>query len=409
MGETRSGEDELRANNSTWKRLDSFTVLALVTISCVALVFGIADGGLGMSEDSWSYLEATENMAAGEGYTVGGTDKRPLLRWPPGYSVALLPGVWWPFDVHAWGAYLNCALLGSLVLGVYTALRHAALDRVRCVLGTSLVVFGHTLLVQYGMLLSEALYLPLELLAVIALARARVSRGYGFLLLSAAACACATLTRFAGQSAILGGALFCLIPSSLDSQRNWYRTFAFLFVAQTPVILWLLRNWILTNSVSDLGTKPVEITAAPFLDVWRVMTTYWLPEGLERRIRHAGALLCLGAAMLALISGWKRSEREFRALFLSCMCIMGSYVLFVICAVHTARAEPHLDQRMFLPVMIPMAMCLTLASNAGGSGMRRALMFVLVVLVSIGLARTAIACSQMRTEGRYNAWLVHRY
>lgn len=338
MGETRSGEEPLPATTLTWSTLDWCTILALITISCGALVYGIADGGLGMSEDSWSYLEAAQNMAAGEGYAAGGAAQHPLLRWPPGYSLALLPGAWLPFGVHAWGGLLNCALLGSLVIGVYTALRQATLDRLRCILGTLLVVVGHTLLAQYGILLSEALYLPLEVLAVSTLARARVSQGFRFLLLSAAACACATLTRFAGQSTILGGALFFLIPSSFIAQRSWYRTFVFLFVAQTPVILWLIRNWMLTNAVSDLGTKPVEISSAPLLDCWRVLTTYWLPEGLERITRHAGALLCLGAAMLALVSGWKKLERESRALFLSCICIMGTYVLFVF-SLYTLRVR----------------------------------------------------------------------
>ena len=69
-------------------------------------------------EDSTHYIEGARHLAAGDGYVTGLLEPgdeprwRPITRFPPGFSLLLVPGIWlglsplasaaWVFTPSGW-------------------------------------------------------------------------------------------------------------------------------------------------------------------------------------------------------------------------------------------------------------------------------------------------------------------
>ena len=389
-------------------RSDAVGICTLILLASALLALGLADGNIGLSEDSWYYRDVARHLAAGEGVvTENALQARPVTRWPPGYPLLLAPGEIVGMGVESWAFAMNFVLLGILIGTVYALLRIAGLHWSNSAAGALLVLFGNGLLVQFGMLLSEALFLPLEVMFIGTLLLSRPPAAKRWIVVAALLAAAASLTRFSGEGFILGGLGFFLFDRSASPGCRIRSGVSFFLVAQVPVFSWLARNWILTGAISDLGFAPRIPEGDAFLNLWRVFTTFWLPEGLSRWFRHGLATLLLACAFLGNGVYMKHHDDQVLPLVrASSWCILG-YVSFLLWTYFSSRSLPHLDLRMMLPVLIPMALILVTAGRSLEPALRRFAALLIVVLLLVGAVRVLLAIDAMRSVGPYSAWLHH--
>jgi hypothetical protein len=219
--------------------------------------------------------------------------------------------------------------------------------------------------------------------------------------------AAATLIRFAGQGLILGGAALILFSSHSRQRDRLLRTALFVAFAQIPVSFWLFRNWLLTGGVSDLGFSVRPLEAEPVKMLWRVLMTYWLPEEMPRWLRHSANSILFGSFILVLWRGWARLARPMQLMNKACLAVIFGYCAFLLYTVFTSKAQPHIDFRMLLPVVLPMVLLMAHSTHLAG-GLWRVLLAVLcIVILVVGVARTTVSMINMRTSGAHWAWYEH--
>lgn len=391
-----------------WTRLDKYLAFGIAFVAAAILAFGLAVDGIGMSPDSHSYMEAALNIASGKGVLTGAGDAaRPMVRWPPGYPILLLPGAITPVGVNLWAAVLSVILLGALEAGVFLLLRKLGVRTSASLLAAGLLFTAHGLLLNFGMMLSEAPFLVLELALIAALTRDNDSAPFRWLALAGVFAALATLTRFAGQGLILGLCGYVLLAGTHSLRSRVGRALCFFAFAQVPVGLWLLRNWLLTGGVSDLGYASRPFEPEPFKVIWRVLMTYWFPEELPRLLRHGANLVLFGIMAFSI---WRRRSQlspMMRKTCVMCLAAAFGYCVFLLYTVFTSAAQPYTDFRMLLPVVLPLVILMAIAEHAVSGRWRAVLLGLCVTILLIGVVRMSMSVVNMRTHGAHSAWYEH--
>ncbi len=379
-------------------RTDAACVAGLALLATLLLGFGVSGWGLGLNADSIQYADAAAHLARLDGATLtipeGAT--RPLLVWPPLYPLALAP-LGWGFS--GWPVLLHLLLFGLLPAGVFVALRRFDVARVAAVPAALIAAFGGNMTFQFGQLLSEALFLPLELGLMLLLAAALRSPQRRWLVGAGLCAAACTLTRYVGQGMILSGALLLLLGSTGSWRARLARAGIFFGCAQLPVLLWLGRNWLSAGTLADRDPSAEAIAWGWFFDIWRVMTTWFAPDYFSRWVRHPVTLASLalgGASLFAL----RRQDSPQRALCLSCLAVAAGYLALMFAAEFGSSRAQDLDQRMLLPVLLPAALLLGLAAGyMPGRRLARASNALLVGLAVLVLFKASFLMMQLQPDG----------
>ncbi|MBE7490657.1 MAG: glycosyltransferase family 39 protein [Planctomycetes bacterium] len=386
----------------TEARKDAALAAGLGFLAAALLAAALAGHGTGLYPDSLFYADAARHLAAGHGAVTDLPDgvARPLVTWPPLYPLALAVGPLTGSTAPAWGVWLHCLLFGALAGGAFLVLRQADAPRVAAGAGALLACLAGANLSYFHALLSEALFLPLWLALIALLARA-LQRGRARDAAAAGLCAAlVTLTRYVGQGAIVSGALLLLLWPAPSRRVRLGRALAYLACAQLPVLLWLLRNWLVANSVAERDLALEAVRAGWFFDLWRVATTWFVPEELNRWPRHLLTLAIVagfGAGLRGALSG-AAAPSPRRALVAACAaCALGYLALMFGAEFGSSRAQD-LDQRMLLPVLLPAALAMALAAS-GSARLHRVLAGVLCVLALTALARSGVTASRLYAQG----------
>lgn len=383
-------------------RRDGMFAVGLVLLAVALLVLALSGNGPGTTADSLHYLDTARHIAAGDGVVSALPDDtaRPLVTWPPAYPAALAVGPLLGTGVENWAKVLHVALYALLALGAFLLLRWAGLPVIIAGCGATVAAFAGSMLRAFHMALSEALFLPLWLALMALLARSLVDHKWRWLVAAGLCAAAATLTRYVAQGAIVVAALLiALVPSALAWRPRLMRALLFFVCAQLPVLLWLLRNWLVADSVAERDVALETARAGWFFDLWRVATTWFVPEELNRWPRH-GLTLALfalfGAGLKGALAGPEASRP--RALVLSCAaCVLGYLGLMFGAEFGSSRAQD-LDQRMMLPVLLP-AVLVMAAACPGPARLHRLLAGTLCVLTLVVVLRSAFTVIELDHHG----------
>jgi hypothetical protein len=210
-------------------------VAPATTVAVLAMVFAVAAGlawasmpaGPLSGNDSVTYLAVARNIAAGQGVTspfgheltglspsegasrLGAT---PLTAWPPLYPLALASLRPAGLSVETTSRLLNVIAAGASAVLTALLARRMGASGVAAALAPGLLVVNLTAVLSFAAVSSEALYLPLSLLALLALSRgAGTFAGepgraldLGVFVVAASA---AALTRHAGAAVIITGVI----------------------------------------------------------------------------------------------------------------------------------------------------------------------------------------------------------
>lgn len=306
--------------------------------------FAISVHGIGISEDTISYLSAARSLHDnGKMLDIDGT---PFVAWGPLYPLIISALELLPFGIEkSLAAFSLIVFLLTLITSwrlIQQSLEHPFF-RAACFM--SLAV-SFTLLQVYTVALSEALFL---LLINIILQVAINKKGWGRadVLLLGVIAGLALMQRYAGIFLIP----FLLIMLAEGQPGGWkpnsgkWRLLLFLLPALVPVVAWLARNWLVAETLTGFRPPGAGLFEKNITVLANTLTSWVLPVKIPLTVR----LLLFAALVLLVITKAKIAEsRVHRAYVL----ITAIYVVMLVIAYFFFSFEEPRD-RLLAPVLIP--------------------------------------------------------
>lgn len=398
---------------------DALAVVFIVVIGVLTLG-GLTPYGSATTPDSVSYLDIASHVRAGDGWRAtdfalatgvdGGTVENRL--WPPLYPALLAL-----FAGHA-ADVAGAATLGTVLFAVTGLLAYALLRRGLAILPALLaslcVLLSTPLLTSFSYAWSEALYIPLLLLAALSALLYRDHRAaavgvraalIGLLVASLAA---AVLTRYIGLHALV------ILPcASLFGRRDGADHACFVVGAGVYVLGVggvLLQNYRVAGTVSGGPRAPSELswlqnfqhvadsvlTALPQSSVAFVVTAVVALGGAFALSRFAG---------LHVEAAASRGGRESHAL-VGLMGLVAASYLVALVVLRTRTQFDEIDVRLVAPAWAPVLIaCALLAGRMARRGAAGLVAASLCLAVPVGSAVSGVRLhaaltQQWATDGR---------
>ncbi|HVN53840.1 MAG TPA: hypothetical protein VMT46_05875 [Anaerolineaceae bacterium] len=372
--------------------------LVLIAISGLFALYRSTPYGLGLTNDSASYVNGAVNLLSGNGYTrtSGGGELKPLTHFPPlmSFSLALL-GLFFGNTVPAMlstGRGLIVFLFGLDAFLVGLLLIRITRSPVFSWLGALVFAFSDILLGVYSYYLSEPLFITLFLAGFLALAIFFEKRTWPGLVAAGLVCGLAYLARYVGLSLVASILLvFFLLdvrwggaadsppgrpPSSPGLFTVPIRSFfpevtLFGAGALLPVIVWSLVSLASSGTVANRLVVWHPISPAELFEALKNLLAWLAPDDLLAAQPFWGRLLsALSLAVLpvlAVFSLWVllrqvRARKTGSAISpaLSTAFALAVhvwvYIVFLILSISLIDASTPLDARIlsvaFIPLMI---------------------------------------------------------
>ncbi len=358
-------------------------------VAVVALLVASRRGTY-VSPDSLFYIGTARNLIDGAGYTAP-HGVAPISNFPPLYPLVLAAlGAFGP-DPLTVARFLSPLLFGVTVLVVGLVVRQLTGSLRLAVAGQLLVASASDLLSYHSAALSEALFLLLALLALIALAASLRSRGTWLVFVAGLLAGMATITRYLGLAVVLAGAVAFVF---LAGERRWKSVVAFTFVSLAPLATWL--TWV--SGAEGRASNRSAVMHAPdadyFLAGLRSASRWVLPGDIWWVIRAAAG----GAVVVLLVVAWRRwsptpsrfSGAPVLALFAA------AYLLALLADRWLFEVTGRLDARFLLPVHV-VAIVLAMRALARPDG-------GLTKLASAGLSLVVGLQLAAGASWLYDAW-----
>jgi 4-amino-4-deoxy-L-arabinose transferase-like glycosyltransferase len=332
-------------------------LIMLVVIS-TAIVWIWAPAGDATS-DSASYLDGARHLAAARGFVsaqvrIGATAPRPIVDFPPGFSLLMVPGIWIGLDVQRSAAVVVGVSYVVYCVATYLLLLEASGGR----WPRLALLFVAVLMLRPGVLMTldtigselpgaafwmVAVYLGFRLLTR-PTPDLRRSVAIGILL------GCAFLTRWSALYLVIPFALGMFLASAPRWSR-WQRLRCTLVVLVVPLSVagpWIVRNYLTTRTLFGYRRIHFADPLAVAADALRGLGAgpFTVPENSLAWAR-LGVMTML--ALLALFVIARRRAWRHGPVRLALVSALGYGALLVLSA-STSPIDPLRSPRFWLPV-----------------------------------------------------------
>jgi hypothetical protein len=356
--------------------------------------------GIGVSPDSIMYTSTARNLhAQGLMHTFRG----PLVDFPVFYPlflalVTLITGA----DPIAAGPILNGLLFAALIwmCGWIMAGFQFSSRLYKWLLLLALVV-SPPLLQVYVYLWSETLFILFILIFIIAFKRYQLNHHIKRLLIAALIAAIACITRYAAVTIIGTGALLLLLDRELLIRQKIKHLLIFSTAAVSLLIANLLRNALITGTV----TGPREPSVTPFsknLLYFGSVVCEWIGLSPDQYDVFAIPIACLLLIGFILALTWNAIKHRLNTYENLAITFFVVYALFMILSATFSRYE-RINSRLLSPLFIPLLWgCTSWASGAlkqikfKRKMLAPALLALAVLLLNFSMYKQVI--------DRYNDW-----
>jgi hypothetical protein len=211
----------------------------------------------GIGNDAVGYIAIADRFARSGhlGYFL----EPKLALWPPGWPVTL--GVFrWAFDLSPaiTALWINAFCLIGIAYEVNWLLRRTMTNERLIRIGLIIAVLGPATISQSYMVQTETTFGALVLLGMIALIKFSDTRRMSWLLFAAVIQWFAFMDRYVGLVSIGAGALWlCFENGGIKLSGRLRRGVGFFLLASSVPGAWILRNWIVTDSLFGPRDTPV--------------------------------------------------------------------------------------------------------------------------------------------------------
>lgn len=328
-------------------RLLVITILVLASVLVVFIVD--AKWGIGVSPDSVGYLLSAQNILDGKGYTD--QDGKAVSLWPFLYPLCLAGCAFVTnMDVVLIVPFFHAFLLASIIVCFFRfsgKLRWRFRDEV---IAGLMLLLSVPLLHVASWVWSELLFIFLTILFLDYSSKYVSTNSIKHMLVMAIVAGLSTLTRYIGVTLILTGIIYLLYFNKNEVRTSISRLFLFIIVSSGPLVIFLIRNYLLTGtfagdrSESVVGLLPQVLTAFNSLSKW-----YFPLDGVMRIMIITTVLVIL--AFLIITFKELKSVVKEKQIIMSFVFIAIYFVSTVFLS--TITVIDSLGHRLLSPVYVP--------------------------------------------------------
>jgi hypothetical protein len=227
--------------------------LMLIALLGALVVWWSTRWGAGLSDDSFQYISAARNVAAGRGltYPLGDGSLTSMVHFPPLYSVLLCGFELFGIDALVGSRWVNVFLFALHLLLLGLILLRATRSMSLSILGSAIVMTSRVLIEVHAWAMSEGLYLLMSLGAIYLLMRYLGNPKPRWLFAMAVVTGAAFLTRYIGFALVLSVGLMILTHDPRPWRGKVKNLGVFSLISLTPMTMWMVRNLILSGAASD--------------------------------------------------------------------------------------------------------------------------------------------------------------
>ncbi len=321
------------------RHIHLFPTIAIV-LGLSLLLYAIAPHGIGLSEDSISYLAAAQSLHdAGEMRDIDGS---AFVAWAPLYPLTIAALQFLPFKIEHTLAGLNLLVFVFTVISSWLLIVKAMEKMFFRIMSLLFIVCSFTLMQVYAMALSEAVFLLLVNLIALLLTSDQKHDTRNYWLLTFL-CGLALLQRYIGIFLIPVVLLFIW---KKEEKISVGKVFGFLFFSLVPLAIWLIRNYLLTETLIGFRAEGGEHFAKNIVVLVETITSWVLPIKIPLLIR----VIALAGIFVLLRKSLRESNRIHLLLFVV-------YVLMLVVAYFLFSFEEPRD-RLLAPVFISFSILL---------------------------------------------------
>lgn len=372
--------------------------------------------GIGVGYDSVFYLSAADNFLAGLGLSRldGYGNVVPLTHFPPLYPFLLALTSFLTGSSTVDAARLLAALaFGCHIFGAGWVVHRYTKSFWAGLFAGVFLLASPILLGVHWMAMSEPAYLVLQL-SMLAVLTVYVAGQKRWALVAAAVLAgLAYLTRYVGIALIGAGGVALLFLGQRSYRQKLKDALLFGLISALPILLWYLRNWLLTGSMTN---RAAFFHLPEFAQIQKGLITLSLwcfPATIPGIARILLFALGMGILLIVFVRWFRRSnpfsaqaftaDQPFQFVFLLTLYV-AFYLTFLFVSLTFFDASTRLNTRILSPCYALAVVWALIVLGYGLSGRKPAWLrvgvFVLALgLLSLNLARSLVAAADMRING----------
>ena len=271
-----------------------------------SVLFSTSLHGVGLGNDSVSYIGAARSLLSGEGFVM--FDDTAFSAWPPLFPLLIALFSSLGIEPATTGRLLNTLCHALIVILSGRIMLTVTSSKLLAVLGTLAVLTSlalHSVMIE---MVTEPLFCLLIVAILWKLPSLSEKPRVAPLLLVSSLAALACLQRYMGVTIVLTGFLLILWMYFRSSRLTALRySTIFGAISVFPVGLWVIRNYMQTSTLTGVRAAQ-ESTISDHIAITFHMVTGWfvpLRVGTELRL-----ILVLGIIALALTLIWYNRRRD---------------------------------------------------------------------------------------------------
>lgn len=268
-------------------------------------------------------------------------------------------------------------------------------------------MLSNPLLRNLSWAMTEPLYIVLMLTGILIMMAYLGTHQRRWLVLAAVSASLALLTRYVGFSLVGAFLLVLLLDRSTPIRRRLSDVAILLSITLVPILAWLVRNWLVSDSLTNriLAWHPISAENVSFL-IKAVNSWGLIPQRLlaGSDVLALGLLLLLAAGSLFWL--WRTLPRPGKSPASEFMLLLAGwlYVLLLITSLFSLDATTRLENRILLPfyVLILLLIILGLAGLWQHKTLlaRIPALLICLWLVYFSVTRVDGAIADLRLDGQ---------